>query len=73
MRENMKQWIITHVNNQSLKNLYELSSNPNYSAWRQYFSQIKMGHPVMMDVRPGKQELRVLTVPMCEPNDMISK
>ncbi|HRP37055.1 MAG TPA: ATPase/DNA packaging protein [Candidatus Dojkabacteria bacterium] len=70
MRENIKQWILTHANNQTLKHLYELSANPNFSAWRHHFSKIEIGHPVMMDVRPNKPELQVLSIPRCEPNDM---
>jgi GTPase SAR1 family protein len=66
IRENFKRFIVCHSTNQTLSNLYQLSSVANKHKWVEQFAGIKLGSPILLDVRPGKQELVELSVPKCE-------
>lgn len=63
IRNNVQRFIVTHANNETLDSLNKLSSVPNRQDWRNTFTKIKIGQPVVMDCRPGKNELVLLSVP----------
>ena len=70
VRDNIKRYLCCHVNNGTLKALYDLALDDNWYHWKSHFTGLTRGQPLLMDVRPGKQELTKLRVPRMEPEMM---
>jgi GTPase SAR1 family protein len=65
-RENIKQYILTHANDNTVNALRGLSTGYSLPEWREQFKNIKLGHPILFDARPGRQQITHLTVPRCD-------
>lgn len=69
-RDNVQSYVVCSANNGTTDALYNLSRNPSKHDFRQHFSELVKGKPIIFSTVPGSKEITQIELGPLEPKNM---